>query len=127
MTTRTSANAKREARNHVNEASRIKRPRSTKARSSVAVRTRSGGGSKKIKDNPMDQNVETRLRNLRRAPPCGPPRRQRPVHYTLARITLGERFEGREPLHGPTTRSDGGSKKIKDNPWTRMLRHDSGI
>jgi hypothetical protein len=30
-----------------------------------------GGGSKKIADNPMDQDVETRLRNLRSAPRCG--------------------------------------------------------
>ena len=30
-----------------------------------------GGGSNKIADNPMDQDVETRLGNLRRAPRCG--------------------------------------------------------
>ncbi len=30
-----------------------------------------GGGSKKIEDNPMDQNVEARLANLRRAARCG--------------------------------------------------------
>jgi hypothetical protein len=30
-----------------------------------------GGGGKKIADNPMNQEVEIRLANLRRAPRCG--------------------------------------------------------
>jgi len=39
------------------------------------TRSRLEGGVKKIADNLMDQDLETRLRNLERAPRCGAPTR----------------------------------------------------
>jgi hypothetical protein len=84
---------------------------------------------KKIADNPMDQEVESRLRNLRQAPRCGAKTRagaqcQCPAIRNRRRCRLhGGLSPGapRGPKNGNFTKGDWTAEAIAERKWVRSV------
>jgi hypothetical protein len=90
---------------------------------------RSTGGDKKIEDNPMDQRVETRLKNLRRAARCGAKTRagapcQRPAIRGRSRCRLHGGLSPGAPRgsrNGNYKTGDWTADAIEERRWLRSL------
>ena len=90
---------------------------------------RSTGGGKKIADNPMDQRVETRLKNLRRAARCGAKTRagapcQRPAIRGRRRCRLHGGLSPGAPRgsrNGNYKTGDWTADAIEERRWLRSL------
>jgi hypothetical protein len=88
-----------------------------------------GGGGKKIADNPMHQDVETRLRNLRRAPRCGALTRsgsacQRPAMRNRKRCRLHGALSPGAPRgdkNGNFRNGNSTADAIEERKWLRFL------
>jgi hypothetical protein len=91
--------------------------------------TRSGGGRKKSADNPMDQDVEIRLANLRRAPRCRAMTRARtPCQRPALRGRRRCRLRGGLSPGAPRGRKNGNfcngnwtADAIAERTWLRSL------
>jgi len=87
------------------------------------------GGSKKIADNPMDQDIETRLGNLRRAARCGAKTRagtpcQRPAIRGRSRCRLHGGLSPGAPRgakNGNFKNGDWTADAIEERKWLRSL------
>jgi hypothetical protein len=84
---------------------------------------------KKIADNPMDQDVESRLRNLRQAPRCGAKTRAgTPCQCPAIRNRRRCRIHGglspgapRGPKNGNFKNGDWTADSIEERKWSRSL------
>ena len=87
------------------------------------------GGSKKIADNPMDQDVGIRLKNLKRAPRCGARTRagtacQRPAIRGRKRCRLHGGLSPGAPRgfkNGNYRNGNWTAEAIKERKWLRTL------
>ena len=100
-----------------------------KGRSDAAAAARSSRGIKIFVDNPMDQEVEKRLENLRRAPRCGARTRcgtacQRPALSGRRRCLLHGGLSPGAPRgseNGNFRNGDWTSEAIEERKWLRSL------
>src|SRR6516165_2363743 len=90
---------------------------------------RSTGGGERIADNPMDQRIETRLKNLRRAARCGARTRagascQRPAIRGRSRCRLHGGLSPGAPRgsrNGNYKTGDWTADAIEERRWLRSL------
>jgi len=95
---------------------------------SVNSRTRGSGGPKKLANNPMHQDVRTRLGNLRRAPRCEARTRAGPPCKCPAMRGRGGLSPGapRGARNGNFTDGSWTAEAIEERRWLRSLVRSFG-